>query len=227
MNDWRALTVELVSRIELGKSTEQSVDKDIRRAVRKVMERIGVFAPKQSHAELEHGLHNIFVSGMKFSKLLRRQRACWRVTGARETVRGCLGQPGYATQTVAFDSAVMEDNDPVDEDEAEDGHGKERPSISKEVEVFITPGLFKSGDADGENYDTETCITPILVQCKKRQQQQEQVATADAQASSPRVGFIIPTVTGILSSVGLIEASGTKEMDTAGNNIKDSFRLRA
>lgn len=130
------------------------------------MDTLSAFAPKERVHELEDGLRNVFVTAMEFSKLIRRQRACWTIRSPN-----LLGGKSRRLSTgdenpQVFDPCWMEDNDSTgneyDELEDEDPANDAR----KVVEIVVAPGLFKRGDADGENYDTETCIVQALVQCK-------------------------------------------------------------
>jgi uncharacterized protein (UPF0262 family) len=53
-----------------------------------------------------------------------------------------------------FDRNTMKSVEPHDEDE---------PTYDKQVEILISPGLFKKGDADGEKFDVFSIIEPSLV----------------------------------------------------------------
>jgi len=53
-----------------------------------------------------------------------------------------------------FDRNTMKSVEPHDEDE---------PTDDKQVEILISPGLFKKGDADGEKFDVFSIIEPTLV----------------------------------------------------------------
>lgn len=67
-----------------------------------------------------------------------------------------------AVGCVVFDPNTMKDD--ADE-EGEYSNRSQQPQV-KFVELFVCPGLFKRGDADGENFETETCIVPRLVLCR-------------------------------------------------------------
>jgi hypothetical protein len=87
----------------------------------------------------------ILKSSYDFSRLLRRQRACWTVKS--------LIEPG-------FDPNRMDDMN----DNADFGD----PRSGEPVEMYVCPGLFKCGDADGEQYDCELPIIKPLVKCDLR-----------------------------------------------------------
>jgi hypothetical protein len=59
-----------------------------------------------------------------------------------------------------FDRNTMKSVEPHDEDE---------PTYDKQVEILISPGLFKKGDADGEKFDVFSIIEPSLVMWNKVQ----------------------------------------------------------
>jgi hypothetical protein len=42
-------------------------------------------------------------------------------------------------------------------------HDEDEPTDNKQVEIFISPGLFKRGDADGEKFDVFSIIEPSSV----------------------------------------------------------------
>jgi hypothetical protein len=42
-------------------------------------------------------------------------------------------------------------------------HDEDEPTDNKQVELFISPGLFKRGDADGEKFDAFSIIEPSSV----------------------------------------------------------------
>lgn len=53
----------------------------------------------------------------------------------------------------------------VDEDDGSRSKSTTAEALNpKIVKTFVSPGLFESGDAGGENYVAQTCIVPIFVQ---------------------------------------------------------------
>jgi hypothetical protein len=164
LNDWRALTVELLSRIDLGNTAKQDMDGFLHVQSHAIMQTVGLWAPSDTHQELGQNIFNILANAIQFSQLLRRQRACWYVRGP--TARGRFdgdSTPQNSSQ-VFFDRTFMRDDD-VDECDDLEVEGKAR----KSVELIICPGLFKRGNADGERFDTESCIVPQLVKCHDSQ----------------------------------------------------------
>lgn len=77
-------------------------------------------------------------------------------------------EPFPTVGRVVFDPITMKDDgddDDGDEDDGDKDDGSQQPRV-KFVELFVSPGLFKRGDADGENFETQTCIVSRLVLCR-------------------------------------------------------------
>jgi hypothetical protein len=104
--------------------------------------------PDVSTERLLQNLESIFRVAAELAFLLYRQRADWIVK--------------YPfSKTCVFDGNTMEDIDD-DEDGSHSGVEKEFP---KQVEIFVFPGLYKRGNADGEGYDVESCMVKAKVRC--------------------------------------------------------------
>jgi hypothetical protein len=162
LHDWRALTVELLSRIDIGKVAKQEMEDYLKTHSRGIMQVIGGWAPPEMKIELEESIFNIFHSAVQFSQLIRRQRACWYVRGPAAAVHFDGQTQREGPHDILFDKTCMRDDDDVDEGYGQDSEEKAR----KVVELVICPGLFKRGNADGERFDTESCIVQQLVLCR-------------------------------------------------------------
>jgi hypothetical protein len=148
----------------MGPKAEQERDATLQATAKQVMEVAAIWAPADALPELHDRLLNILTEAMIFSQLLRRQRACWSINGAPPAPlpgsdRNGVQLPPIRQRTV-FNRSTMKDIDEFEEDYGDD-HGVP----PKDVELFITPGLFKRGDADGEHFETDSCIAPIQVLC--------------------------------------------------------------
>jgi len=138
LNDWRALTVTLVSRAEestTGTNLQRSVSKQEEHS-ESILEMISVFAKQTEDVQrIKESLKGIIQKAIDMALVLRKQRASWSIKFPPPT---------------AFDTKTMEDSD---EDEDEGGVPSDR-----HVALFISPGLYKRGNADGEHYDIESCL---------------------------------------------------------------------
>ena len=160
LHDWRALTIELLSRIDLGSVANEEMQAFIQSQTDRIMDKVGLFAAPESHQEISQGLSQILLSAVQFSQLLRRQRACWQVLGAIMGTQSEKKNPDDLSHFAPFDRRCMKDDDEMDDDE-------DTQMEQKQVELFVAPGLFKRGNADGEGYDTQSCLVPILVLCRQ------------------------------------------------------------
>ena len=126
------------------------------------MSLFGIWIAAENRKVLEDNLLVILRGAVKFSRMLRCQRACWSVRYFGEVVRRSWDLERSSTP-MFFDNATMKDRDgDENSDEEED-----QRSFKKIVEIVISPGLFKRGDTDGERFEIESCIEKSEVQCKK------------------------------------------------------------
>jgi hypothetical protein len=144
----------------------------------KTMNLFGPWVPSDRHEEMRMGLENIFETAVRFSQLLRRQRACWSVCfpHSRMVANIVAGQNQCAmnerTSSRAhidacwYDPLTMEDTDEDGMEHEEDAFHHSRPvNVAKQVQLLITPALFKRGNADGEKYDIQACLVKSIVKC--------------------------------------------------------------
>ncbi|KAF8417551.1 hypothetical protein EV426DRAFT_645740 [Tirmania nivea] len=157
LNDWRAFTISLLSRAENSMSDTttagQTPGSKIGAAIiNHVMEWIAEWAKAlEVYEELEDQLRYILQAAFDLSLQLRKQRAWWFVK-----------LPPVTDGVIKFDPATMEDIDKKNEDDDE-------MQIGKTVALVFFPGLYKCGDADGDNYNSEICIVKAQVKCLERE----------------------------------------------------------
>lgn len=100
---------------------------------------------KNRESEILNKLVAIFQMAIDMCLVLRKQRACW-------IIRSEYG---------LFDATRMED--PEDDYDSEGDVDRHR-----DVALYIFPGLYKQGNADGENYEIECCLEKARVKCIQR-----------------------------------------------------------
>ena len=98
--------------------------------------------PDQTREALESSITTILQKVLEFAMEIRKQRAYWSVE-----------LPSRSTE---FNEMVMEDVD-ADADEIDD--------TAKVVELYLFPGLYKQGNADGEHFDVKRCFVKGKVKC--------------------------------------------------------------
>ena len=104
--------------------------------------------PQEVYEELQDQLRYILQAALDLSLQFRKQRAWWFVK-----------LPLVTDGVIKFDPATMED---IDNKKNEDGDNMQ---IGKLVALVFFPGLYKCGDADGDNYHSEICIVKAQVKC--------------------------------------------------------------
>ncbi|KAF8440745.1 hypothetical protein BGX38DRAFT_1144464 [Terfezia claveryi] len=158
LNDWRALTVSLLSRAENRVSetttTGQALGSNIMATtIDEVMGWIAEWAkPQEFYEELQDQLRYILQAAVDLSLQFRKQRAWWFVK-----------HPPVTDGVIVFDPTTMED---IDNKKNEDG---DEMQIGKNVALVFFPGLYKCGDADGDNYNSAVCIVKAQVKCLARE----------------------------------------------------------
>ncbi|KAF2815179.1 uncharacterized protein BDZ99DRAFT_549751 [Mytilinidion resinicola] len=152
-NDWRAFTIDLLSKTYTDKGLTDNGSIQIISAAREIMSFIGVWASPERHDELEDGLIAIFEDAIWLSQLLRRQRALWYVRFPRPIPRTDTTLPGL----LLFDPATMTD------EWSEDTEQDLQLLRQRYVEIVVSPALFKRGNVDGERYDVEYAAVPASV----------------------------------------------------------------
>ena len=162
LHDWRALTTTLVSKLDDGTSkTGEGMEKHVTHCSNRIMAVVGNWVATENRKALEEDLLTALLQAVKLSQTLRCQRAYWSVRHLGDTIYPGP-QSGPPNGLVFFNEASMDDKYGEGDSDEE---GANEP-FSKIVEVFVTPGLFKSGNSDGERFDIETCVERSEVKCR-------------------------------------------------------------
>jgi len=112
-----------------------------------ILEMISTWAkPTEDLQKIEANLKGIIQKAIDMALVLRKQRACWSIK--------------FPPPPAIFDDKIMEDIDGDDEGDGDEGE----MVIDRGVALFIFPGLYKRGNADGEHYDIESCLVKTKVQ---------------------------------------------------------------
>lgn len=206
MHDWRAFTSFLLSnRISSNEpqspSTEASFS-DLNEIISIQSRCVNFIHPLLITNKIDsafHELRALIISFIKFSRNTRSQRAHWTIdfepwrrlpysqtqSGKSKRKIGGSLSPNLASeqmqqhvihsQATALDPNTMDD---VDEPSDEDDEHHKTPSRS--VRLRLSPALFKSGNASGQQYDIDHPMVKSLVSC---------IADADALCRVPTSGL--------------------------------------
>ena len=130
----------------------------------RILDTVGNWVAPERRKALEDSLVGVLLQAVKLSQTLRCQRACWSVRHPGDAVHPRLQPetPGSRDTLIFFDVATMNDKHGDDNSDEEGAPAQYR----KVVDIFITPGLFKSGNSDGEQFDIETCVERSEVKCR-------------------------------------------------------------
>ena len=158
LNDWRALTAELLSTTSSERFLESWSQPKIRDAAKEAMDLLGPLAPPEKVQELEQSLSNIYRDAVRFAQLSRRQRAMWIVRFPSKPPTSSIGE-----SRLLVDPSYMR-NESDDGDEVVD----EKTLRQQFVQIAITPALLKRGNADGEHYDRQLTAVPAGVKVPSR-----------------------------------------------------------
>lgn len=113
------------------------------------MRLIGPWIDVSHKNQLQDSLASILTKALEVSGLLRRQRASW-----------CLKFPGSAERSLSDPQLVM-----FNDRAMRDVNSSETHKL-KTVKIFVTPGLFKTGNMDGKLYEEgESVVTKAEVWC--------------------------------------------------------------
>lgn len=153
MNDWRAFTAELLSKLGPNEQQMTNVYDFARVHAKDIMDLMAPWGDPKAISENYDALVAIFVDATKLAQFLRRQRACWSVRFP--TTPGGTSDPAY--NSLRFDSSCMKD-DTLDEEDEHRLQGRQHY-----VELVVTPGLGKRGDEHGEHFESENCVSKASV----------------------------------------------------------------
>ncbi len=114
---------------------------------------VGPWVAQVERKVLEAELLEILFSAVSLSKTLHCQRSCWSVRP--------IDGPSAGESVIFFDEAIMDDKHGD-----EDSDGEQMPTANgKFVEIIVSPGLYKSGNTDGERFEFESCMARSEVKC--------------------------------------------------------------
>jgi hypothetical protein len=142
INDWRAFSTSLISRDPGIDSQNDALIKDHAIPLNNEVRGLAKQQGQQFLDERLVALVPILESAAKLYFLMWRQRANWVVK--------------YPRKDDLLDPNVMKEHD-IDDDDF--------PPKAKRVDMYLFPGLFKSGNADGEGYTEESVVAKAQVVC--------------------------------------------------------------
>lgn len=144
LNDWRALTVELLTKASGGKAT---LPEDTRVYLKLletfVMRLMAPWAPRAAFDDIPRNLSNILKDAVKFSHRLRRQRPCWSVRFPEEIAKGNI---------------IFYDPDTMLDPKFDDTRGGLAEMRTLPVEFVLCPQLLKRGTLEGDQFDRESIV---------------------------------------------------------------------
>lgn len=165
LNDWRALTAELLSATDQDATDRHHKVEYLHLILKPILKLAAFWASDQDRKHMGQQLLTIFERAVDFSQMLRRQRASWSIRYPVDAASSARS-PTHR-QALPFDRDTMEDIDDDDEEEEEgpESKGSARPKL---VDYFIEPALLKRGNMEGGNFDMETCACRAVVVCRGR-----------------------------------------------------------
>ncbi|KAL8879399.1 MAG: hypothetical protein Q9198_002978 [Flavoplaca austrocitrina] len=153
LHDWRVLTTTLVSRLDSTSKTGNGMESHVISCCEYIMRLVGQWVRNRDCRTMKEDLLLLLFNAVELSKILRCQRAQWSVRQ--------VDNPSSSKDVILFDGETMEDKH-----SEEDSDGEDIPTPSgKRVEIIVSPGLFKRGNTDGEQFEYESCIERAEVKC--------------------------------------------------------------
>jgi len=151
LHDWRAFTVSLLSRMDPVAKMQEQTHAVAGYHASQIMNMISEWAkPTETRDALESSMRVIVQKALEFAMEMRKQRAYWSVE--------------LPCRSTEFNGEVMEDVD-ADPDADADVDDRDPMHITKNVELYLFPGLYKQGNADGDHFDTKRCFVRGKVKC--------------------------------------------------------------
>ncbi|OCL06986.1 hypothetical protein AOQ84DRAFT_378104 [Glonium stellatum] len=154
LNDWRALTAELLSRTCKEGELSADADTDLQswaELIEKVMEPWAASNPDNATDGFEK-LSDIFKKAVLLSQLIRRQRPCWSVR--------CPIMP-YASLNAVVESRIIPrkyNPEIMSDRRLDDFLGGYDDMHEKTVEFVVSPALYKRGSLGGEHFEMESVV---------------------------------------------------------------------
>lgn len=117
-----------------------------------IMSVVRPFIPsEETETAMKESLNQtIVVEAVKFSRFLRKQRPAWLVVDIEQ-----MSPPkvGTARGLARYSPAYMVDNNLDNDDD-----------VSKlSVKMFISPALVKRGNLEGDDYESQDCVSKAIV----------------------------------------------------------------
>jgi len=148
LNDWRALTVELLTKATGGKVTLPEDTRVYLALLETFVMRL--MAPWAAFDDTLRNLSNILKDAVKFSQRLRRQRPCWSVrfpwidSTPEEIAQGNI--------MLLYKPNTMRDP------KFDDTKGRLAEMRNLPVEFVVFPRLWKRGTLEGDQFDSESIV---------------------------------------------------------------------
>jgi hypothetical protein len=152
LNDWRALTVELLTKAAGGKVTLPE-DTRVYLALETFVMRL--MAPWAASDDTLRSLSNILKDAIKFSHRLRRQRPCWSVRFPEEIAKGNI--------TLFYDPDTMLDP------KIDDTKGGLAEVRNLPVQFVVCPQLLKRGTLEGDQFNRESIVKKAEVVVEQKE----------------------------------------------------------
>ncbi|CCX31287.1 Similar to hypothetical protein CMQ_4659 [Grosmannia clavigera kw1407]; acc. no. EFW98807 [Pyronema omphalodes CBS 100304] len=143
INDWRVFLMSLISRDPVTESQNDALIQDHAIPLINAVRGLAKQQEQQFLDERLVALVPILKSAAKLYFLMWRQRANWVVK--------------YPWKDALLDPKVMKEHDIDGDDDV--------PAKAKRVDMYLFPGLFKRGNADGEGYTEESVVAKAQVVC--------------------------------------------------------------
>jgi hypothetical protein len=172
LHKWRSLTLNLLNEADKNSGDGEALSNDMGRleletALLQVLEPISSTLSTQ---KLRGALKSLTENVIRFSKLLRRQQACWSLSYPTGPISGGVDSENTGEQStqenfLLFDNRTMEDED--DQGKVLDSAGTNLCGGNAIVRMVLFPALWKRGNAAGDHYDVQSCCGRAQVRCKR------------------------------------------------------------
>jgi hypothetical protein len=153
LNDWRALTVELLTKAAGGNVTLPEDTRVYLALLETFVMRL--MAPWAASDDTFRNLSNILKDAVKFSHRLRRQRPCWSVRFPEEIAEGNI--------TLFYDPHTMLDPK-IDDKKGGLAEVRDLP-----VQFVVCPQLLKRGTLEGDQFNRESIVMKAEVVVEQKE----------------------------------------------------------
>jgi len=153
LNDWRALTVELLTKAT-GRKVTLPEDTGVYLELLETFV-MRLMAPWAAFDDTLRNLSNILKDAVKFSHRLRRQRPCWSVRFPEEIAKGNI--------TLFYDPDTMLDP------KIDDTKGGLAEVRNLPVQFVVCPQLLKRGTLEGDQFNRESIVKKAEVVVEQKE----------------------------------------------------------